>query len=184
MIQPSQSAPRYLRGVPVETRLWGRCKVVGECWEYQGNTNRGGYGTLEWRGRKWKAHRVAYTLAKGEIPDGLEVLHSCDNPPCVNPEHLRVGSQSDNMRDAFGRGRKRFDPAWLASYHERRRAAKTCTYGHPWDQRNTAHRKDGSRYCRTCHRSQVRRSRLKHSIQHSEPEWARIHDQLAEERGQ
>ncbi len=71
------------------------------CWVWTGARSHG-YGTLGARG---KAHRHSYELANGPIPAGLDILHSCDNPPCVNPAHLRAGTAKDNARDAKERGR-------------------------------------------------------------------------------
>lgn len=146
------AVPNCLRGVQIEIRLWGRCEVIGDCWEFQGRPTKGGYGQIHWRGRSWRAHRVAYTLAKGEIPSGLDVLHGCDNPPCVNPDHLRVGTDSDNIRDSFVRGRR--DPARsvrnLEPLIERKRMATGCIRGHAWTPENTAYRPDGTRRCRAC----------------------------------
>ena len=76
------------------------------CWEWQkalrGNS---GYGTLKIKGKMVGAHRYSYELFKSLIPPGLLVCHTCDNPKCVNPEHLFLGSNSDNMKDAFSKGR-------------------------------------------------------------------------------
>lgn len=74
-----------------------------DCWMWTGARMRGegSYG----RFRNRLAHRVAWELFKGPIPFGLYVLHRCDNPPCVNPEHLFLGTQQDNMDDAHQKGR-------------------------------------------------------------------------------
>lgn len=68
--------------------------------------DEGGYGAVRCGGI-FRAHRLIYSIFKGPIPDGMMVLHSCDNPPCVNPEHLRVGTALDNARDRVERGRGR-----------------------------------------------------------------------------
>jgi hypothetical protein len=86
-------------------RLWLRVAVAGECWEFTGHRDRWGYGAISVGRRNVGAHRVAYELAHGEIPTGLVVMHSCDNPPCVNPAHLSVGTQGDNVRDCRTKGR-------------------------------------------------------------------------------
>jgi len=70
------------------------------CWEWQNARDKDGYGVYSEHNEKVIAHRFAYKKFVGEIPDGAFVLHNCDNPPCVNPEHLRVGTHEDNMQDA------------------------------------------------------------------------------------
>ena len=71
------------------------------CWEWQGAKTKQGYGTM------WgtTAHRIAYSLSTGPIPEGMVVMHTCDNPSCCNPEHLRVGSQQENLADMHRKGR-------------------------------------------------------------------------------
>lgn len=76
-----------------------------KCWEWQGAKTRTGYGRMKVKGQAWMAHRYMYTLSKGEIPEGLVVMHKCDNPCCINPEHLTVGTQKDNMEDCKRKGR-------------------------------------------------------------------------------
>jgi hypothetical protein len=77
------------------------------CWLWTAGKAHYGYGRFRWRGPQRRAHRVAYELFVGEIPDGLFVCHHCDNPPCFNPKHLYLGTQAENMRDAKKRGRMR-----------------------------------------------------------------------------
>lgn len=72
-----------------------------ECWPWAGTKTRGGYGTF----RGTTAHRVAFERANGPIPDGLVVMHTCDNPSCCNPEHLRAGTQQENIADMWAKGR-------------------------------------------------------------------------------
>ena len=76
------------------------------CWNWTGDHNRHGYGLFYVHKKTVTAHRMAYRLAFGEIPEGLFVLHGCDNRSCVNPAHLRAGTHEDNMRDMISRGRQ------------------------------------------------------------------------------
>lgn len=75
------------------------------CWLWTGGLQGGGYGCA-WDGRrKWPAHRLAYEIAHGPIPHGLVVCHRCDVRTCINPNHLFLGTQRDNIRDAVAKGR-------------------------------------------------------------------------------
>jgi hypothetical protein len=78
-----------------------------DCWEWRSTRNRRGYGKFWLDGRTDLAHRVSYRMHKGSIPAGLQVRHSCDNPPCVNPDHLLIGTGKDNALDALERDRYR-----------------------------------------------------------------------------
>ena len=77
-----------------------------DCWEWQGNRDTSGYGTTKRKGKVHKAHRLSYTIHNGEIPYGLCVCHTCDNPPCVNPKHLWVGTQRENQLDCNKKKRR------------------------------------------------------------------------------
>lgn len=74
------------------------------CIEWSGKRDKDGYGCL-WLAGEQRAHRALYRLYCGPIPAGMQVLHSCDNPPCVNLDHLRIGTVADNMADRKARGR-------------------------------------------------------------------------------
>lgn len=118
--RPKRRAPRVgLRGgryrsYSLAERLAARTIIGPSCWEIQGKLNGpNGYGQIalgriDGRLRFACTHRVAWELAFGPIPDGLRVLHNCpggDNPRCVNPAHLYLGTQQDNMRDSVEKGR-------------------------------------------------------------------------------
>ena len=88
-------------------RLAEGLKPVGDCLEWQGAKSSGGYGQLAVDGRSLGTHRLAWVLANEcAIPDGLYVLHSCDNPSCCNPAHLHLGTQLSNMAEMYERGRQ------------------------------------------------------------------------------
>lgn len=86
-------------------RFWSRVDKSGECWEWQGSRQHYGHGLMSVKGKHLKTHRISYELHVGPIPVGLCVRHKCDNPPCVNPDHLEVGTLADNNRDRDLRGR-------------------------------------------------------------------------------
>lgn len=77
------------------------------CWEWTGCVDAKGYGSFRYKARARLAHRVAYELFISAIPEGKHCLHRCDNPPCVNPCHLYLGTHQDNMDDMWARGRAR-----------------------------------------------------------------------------
>jgi hypothetical protein len=78
---------------------------TNSCWEWIGNTNKNGYGTIRFNRKNWLAHRLTFTLLVNDIPKGAVILHACDNPPCVNPNHLFVGTPYDNLMDMHNKGR-------------------------------------------------------------------------------
>lgn len=93
----------------VEERFFRHISKTEYCWNWQGRLVGKGYGSigLGGRGAKQKlVHRLSYEIHKGQIPEGMVVMHKCDNPRCVNPDHLEASTQSQNIKDAFSRGRK------------------------------------------------------------------------------
>jgi len=79
--------------------------VYGQCWEWKRSKNIYGYGTMRVNGKTVLSHRLSYSLFNGNIPEGLLVCHKCDNAGCINPDHLFVGTQTDNMTDCSIKGR-------------------------------------------------------------------------------
>lgn len=93
---------------PVD-RIWSWAVLTDDCWNWTGGKDPDGYGIFRVNGKSRRAHRVAWGQIYGKIPRGLRVLHHCDNPSCINPEHLFLGTDQDNVLDAFSKGR-RFGP--------------------------------------------------------------------------
>lgn len=109
------------------------------CWLFQGFLHpKTGYGDSCYRGEKMMAHRAMYIAAKGPIPEGMFILHSCDVRNCINPDHLRIGTISENKQDELQRGRN-----WEASKTE-------CPKGHPYVGENVVVDSRGWRHCRIC----------------------------------
>ncbi len=129
-------------------RFWSKVDKSGECWEWTASKMSAGYGQFSLDGRLWLAHRVAYELLVGEIPEGLQIDHLCRNRACVNPDHLEAVTQQTNTL--------RGEAPSAAN------ARKThCDSGHPFDEANTYIKPDGARDCRVCHRERVRRHRAR-----------------------
>jgi predicted CXXCH cytochrome family protein len=109
----------------------------------------GGYGYLSVFGRKARAHRVSWELYRGPIPKDALVLHRCDVRSCINPDHLFLGSQQANVRDAVSKGR----------WHNQNVNKSHCHRGHSFDVANTYLTANGKRICRRCHMERNRRYR-------------------------
>lgn len=130
-------------------RFWSKVKKTETCWVWTAGTfkYRNGYG--QFRVRRGDppayAHRFAWELVNGPIPQGLHVLHRCDNPPCVNPAHLFLGTQIDNYRDMVSKGRSR-------SISDKNRGKSHCKHGHLFTAENTYRQTGGGRGCKECHR--------------------------------
>lgn len=92
-----------------EQRFWDKVQKTDGCWVWTGAKRNKGYGAFTYRVGdrliQGRAHRYSYELHKGAIPPGLWVLHKCDNPACVNPEHLFLGTSEDNIQDMVKKGR-------------------------------------------------------------------------------
>lgn len=101
-------------GTPSEDRFWAKVDKSGDCWVWTASVfrERLGYGKFQTGSNRGEsrvayAHRVSWELHFGPIPNGLFVCHHCDNPPCVRPDHLFLGTAADNVRDMDRKGRDR-----------------------------------------------------------------------------
>lgn len=95
---------------PLHIRFFRKVNKTETCWLWTGNKRPNGYGSIQEGGkgsRTISAHRLSYQMHKGEIPDGMVVMHSCDNSVCVNPQHLSLGTYKENTHDMITKGRKR-----------------------------------------------------------------------------
>lgn len=115
-------------------------KAPNGCWEWTGNRNRDGYGLSAKRIGTVLAHRISYRIHRGVFDLNLCVLHKCDNPPCVNPDHLFLGTDMDNMRDMHSKGRN-FTPFKKSIW---------CKKGHEFTEESTYIKPNGKRTCRLC----------------------------------
>jgi hypothetical protein len=147
---PGKTEPKPLPELTpeVEARFWSYVNKEpgqgpnGECWEWTASKSYLGYGYFK-LDKIRKPHRISWEIAnKAKIPAGLFVLHSCDNPPCVNPAHLAVGTNSQNMKEMYARGRS--IPPGARRTH--------CPKGHPLsgDNLKEARLKLGLRECLAC----------------------------------
>jgi HNH endonuclease len=117
------------RTTPVEERFERYFERKPGCWLWTGSTGSKGYGQINrGDGRPERAHRVAWMKFRGPIPDGLHVLHRCDNPGCVNPDHLFLGTDGDNMYDKTSKGRHNKQILSTADVKEIRAAPKYARF--------------------------------------------------------
>jgi hypothetical protein len=129
-------------------------KQPNGCWEWTAGRNEWNYGVFPIRGRNVYAHRFAYTRWVGPIPEGQKVLHRCDNPPCVNPAHLFLGTQQANVDDMYAKGRA-VPNQFTSKSH--------CNRGHPYSGKNLyiypGGRHRGCRICMAAFQRQYRQQR-------------------------
>ena len=124
-------------------RLWAQVTFGPKCWTFNGVKSGKGYGRVSVKRKFVAAHRLVVEQETGLDLTGKVVMHICDNPSCVRPDHLRVGTHRDNVRDMFQKGRQRSP-----------NAEKThCPQGHAYDEKNTMVLRQGFRRCRECQRA-------------------------------
>ena len=129
-------------------KLKSLCVVdANGCWLYQRFLHPKGYGSMSYRGKQWRTHRLSYHLHKGAIPAGMLVCHTCDVRHCCNPDHLWLGSNDENQLDAWQKGRKRAQ------------SATHCERGHEYTPENT--RRYSPHYRRVCLICTRARTRIK-----------------------
>lgn len=122
----------------------GLVRMPNGCLEWTRRVKVDGYGQINVAGKAVTTHRLAWELANGPIPEGLGVLHHCDNPPCCDPTHLFLGTQAENNADMYAKDRGVSANA-IKQY---------CKHGHEFTDANTyLHR--GTRHCKTCGKERV-----------------------------
>ncbi len=120
------------------------------CHIFIGFQNEKGYGRLKIGGRNYQTHRLSWMIHRGEIEDGMQVLHKCDTPSCCNPDHLMIGSNQDNIDDAVAKGRRftKLTPSQVAEIRQGKESIRSfarkfsvarstvfeAKYGHTWNK--------------------------------------------------
>jgi len=123
--------------------FWKRVVKTKDCWNWVGTTNNYGYSSLLIKGKYWQGHRFSYTLKNGPIPEGLVIDHLCRNRVCVNPKHLELVTNKENILRGVG-------PTAI------NKSKTQCSNGHKYNTKNTYISKEGRRYCRVCDRLRKR----------------------------
>ena len=137
----------------LEERFWAKVQKSDACWGWIGSRQHNGYGYLHFGGKTkrkpLRAHRVSWALHFGEVPEGLSVLHQCDNPSCVRPDHLFLGDRSANMQDCAAKKR---------GCTVGKSRLTHCVRGHAFTPENTIRKNKGRhRACRICTQANARR---------------------------
>ena len=144
-------------GLPAHSNQGGICELAtvaerlaagvvqeGDCLVWTRARRSKGYGAIYCEGKVADTHRVSWEINRGPIPTGMFVCHRCDNPPCINIDHLFLGTVRDNNRDMVAKGR-----------HAEQRVTH-CPRGHEYTTENTYVSRHGRRNCRACHRERQR----------------------------
>jgi hypothetical protein len=131
-------------------RLAARARITKTgCWEYTGYIPPNRYASVCFRSRNTRVHRLMYVIARGPIPEGMDVLHSCDNTICFNPAHLSAGMDKQNIRDSIIRGRRNTARPNRVS-NPGMMLRNECSRGHKLEGDNLYITPDRRRQCRAC----------------------------------
>src|SRR5262245_12801496 len=128
-------------GSKLSTTNLSQVNKTSDCWLWTGSVDKDGYGLLRHNGKLRRAHRAFYEHYREPIPDDMVIDHHCKTPSCVNPFHMEVVTNAENLH----RGR------WGQATH--------CIHGHDFDEENTYYSNQGKRQCRTCQRLRMRKRR-------------------------
>lgn len=137
-------------------RFWKKVVKTPDCWFWVGTKNGRGYGMFYIQLHGYRAHRLSWMIAnKKPLKERQQVCHSCDNPGCINPDHLWVGTARDNSHDCIAKGRNSPPPVKKEYTH--------CKWGHRFTKANSYVYEKFGRMCKTCtkKRSKIRKRRLK-----------------------
>lgn len=137
-------------------RFFQKVDMSRDCWIWKAGTDKDGYGKIYVDGKTIRSHRVSWEIHNGPIPKNMCVLHKCDNPPCVNPEHLFLGTSTDNNRDREVKNRGRY------------RNKTHCPQGHKYTEENTFINPQGHRKCKICVRARGRKQYYARKVRQSE----------------